>query len=410
MENHPIPQDITGFQFKLIGNMTIKQFAYLAAGVILAWISYVLPVFILIKLPFCFLFAGSGAAFAFLPFEGRPLDVMITNFFKAIFNPTQYVYQKIGGQLYIPVPVTHQASQAASHPTQASLSGDKLKAFLNSLPKKPKNKLDEKEMTFFQSLNNMTVPQTISAPSSPAFTPSHVFSKPGNEPEDTDEADVSQSDQAQSENSDAEDENLKKEADQIEKALEEAKVKETKEAGSKGYIEAHQKVVELETQLSETFEQKQKLEKELLSLKKQLEQQGKQIFKPSMATPEKEATRNVRVIPKGMGNKAGLPITSEFPNIIAGIVKDPRSNPLGNILVEVKDHEGNPVRAFKTNALGQFASATPLTNGTYTIEFEDPKGENKFDEIEFTAAGGIILPIEVISVDNREELRRSLFN
>jgi len=126
MENHPIPQDITGFQFKLIGNMTIKQFAYLAAGVILAWISYVLPVFILIKLPFAFCLPAPGS-FCFLPFEGRPLDVMITNFLRQFFNPTQYVYQKIGGQLYIPVPVTHQASQAASHPTQASLSGISLR-------------------------------------------------------------------------------------------------------------------------------------------------------------------------------------------------------------------------------------------------------------------------------------------
>ncbi len=84
-------------------------------------------------------------------------------------------------------------------------------------------------------------------------------------------------------------------------------------------------------------------------------------------------------------------------------------NPLPNILVEVKDPQGNAVRAFKTNALGQFASATPLTNGNYTIEFDDPKILNKFDKVGFAASGAIILPIEVISVDTREELRRSLF-
>jgi len=39
-----------------------------------------------------------GVIFAFIPFQGRPFDVMIKNFFKAAFNPTQYVYQKMGAQ------------------------------------------------------------------------------------------------------------------------------------------------------------------------------------------------------------------------------------------------------------------------------------------------------------------------
>ena len=72
-----------------------------------------------------------------------------------------------------------------------------------------------------------------------------------------------------------------------------------------------------------------------------------------------------------------------FPNVITGIVKDPRGNPLANILVEVKDEQGNAVRAFKTNALGQFASATPLSNGSFTIEFDDPREQNKFDTVTF---------------------------
>ena len=75
-----------------------------------------------------------------------------------------------------------------------------------------------------------------------------------------------------------------------------------------------------------------------------------------------------------------------------------------------KDKEGNPVRAFKTNEVGRFASATPLMNGTYAIEFEDPKGANRFDIVSFSVEGSIILPLEIISTDTREELRRELFN
>ena len=104
MENHPIPQDITGFQFKLIGDMTIKQFAYLAAGVILGWVTYILPIIIFVKVPVLITFAGLGVAAAFLPIEGRPFDVMIGNYFKALFSPTQYIYQKIGGRMWLPDP------------------------------------------------------------------------------------------------------------------------------------------------------------------------------------------------------------------------------------------------------------------------------------------------------------------
>src|SRR6185503_19172872 len=98
MDEHPIPQDVTGFQFKLIGNMTIKQFGYVAFGVIVSVILYYMPINILIKILFIPIFGAGGIIIAFVPIEGRPLDVMITNFFRAIFSPNQFVYQKVGRQ------------------------------------------------------------------------------------------------------------------------------------------------------------------------------------------------------------------------------------------------------------------------------------------------------------------------
>ena len=167
----------------------------------------------------------------------------------------------------------------------------------------------------------------------------------------------------------------------------------------------------LEKQLQGVLAQKEALTKQLIALQQKLELQKSNVFAPTMATAPLSGakTQNVKQIPKGMGKNIGLPITPEFPNIITGIIKDPRGNPLGNILVEVKDKEGNPVRAFKTNGLGQFVSATALANGNYTVLFEDPKGQNKFDTIGFEAIGEVILPIEVTSIDEREELRKSLF-
>ncbi len=420
MENHPIPQDITGFQFKLIGDMTIKQFAYLAGGIVLGWLLFASPFFMLIKLPLAVTSIFLGVGMAFLPIEGRPMDLMFENFIKAIFSPTQFVYQKTGGQLWEDIkPVKKSSAKLVPQKETTSLSGEELKSYLNSLPKRPKNQLDQKEMVFFESLSNMYSGQTQTNPI-PQAPPAHAFANvpvPGQQQPPTQlpaasqvQIPVEQGQQQEEEKPSDEEETLKRETLILQQELAEAKAAETSKINSTEYTEAHKKVMELETMLSETAKQKQELEKQIELLQKQLTANRETVYTPSVAQEPVKETRNVRSIPQNLGKSVGLPLAPEFPNIVTGIVKDPRGNPLQNILVEVKDAEGNPVRAFKTNPLGQFASATPITNGTYTIEFEDSKGENKFDVIEFSATGQIILPIEVISVDTREELRRSLFN
>lgn len=201
---------------------------------------------------------------------------------------------------------------------------------------------------------------------------------------------------------------LKKEEEYIEKELADAKTQEASAVNSPSAADMHQKVLELEKLLQETAAQRQELERQIQSLQQKLNNQGQSLYKPTAAVPKRE-TINVRSVPAGMAKSVGVPIAPEFPNLLTGIVKDPRGNPLPNILVEVKDKTGNPVRAFKTNGLGQFASATTLSNGTYDIVFEDTKGQNKFDTIEISATGEIILPLEIISQDAREDLRKSLF-
>lgn len=396
MENHPIPQDITGFQFKLIGDMTVKQFAYVAGGVIIGWIFYILPFAFIIKAPLAAIFAGGGVALAFVPVQGRPMDVMIGNFLKAVFSPTQYVYQKQGANLYL---------QGGS--LSAKQQSDQ--QFKDFLGKQPQNKLDKKESVFFQNLSSYSAPQEANL--QPTILPSHYYAtqKPTGPipqvPKTTE--DKIKEDEALA------NQDLLKTAAILEKELAAAKATEQKQnqVDPKAFLETHQKVLELQKQLSDMLSQKEELEKKLIEIQRNMGTSGGPVFAPSVATeaPSKE-TKNVRSIPNNMTQSVGLPATPEFPNLLTGIIKDPRGNPLANILVEVKDEEENAVRAFKTNALGQFASATPLNNGKYTITFEDPKAQNSFDKVGFEANGEVILPIEVISVDQREELRRSLFN
>lgn len=409
IENHPIPQDITGFQFKLIGSMTLKQFAYLASGFIIAWVFYVSPLFVFIKIPLAIASASIGASFAFLPIDGRPLDLMLVNFFKAIFNPTQYIYQKTDEGL-VDKEIKSIKDFNQKRQSISEMSEIQLKEFLKTLPKGT-NKLDKKEIVFFQNLGQYqaaTATQNI-----PGYVAQHAYAAipaPQQPQKNTPQAPQLQP-TLNPFLSTGSSEDLQKTAALLEKELKEAKEKEAQpKIDSQEYLSAHQKVLELQKSQNDLLFQKQQLEEKLISLQKQMEAQKQTIYSPTMAQAEPEQTKFVRSIPHSMTKSVGLPTAPEFPNVISGIVKDPRGNPLPNILVEVKDAQSNAVRAFKTNALGQFASATPLNNGDYTIEFEDSREQNKFDTVGFKANNEIILPIEVISVDTREELRRSLFN
>jgi len=434
MDQHPIPQNVTGFQFKLIGAMTVKQFGYVAAGVIAAVIIYYLPIrgifaifFKIFTIP---LLGASGPILAFVPIEGRPVDVMTANFVKALFSPNQYVYRKNLKQfsfstisLSKPKPSTQDQHKAPSTPKQKMINerGRELqKLLIKSSESKIKNAQDEREQAFLNSLMtgpSMAAPLPLVSPHSspvathlplqpktqvsppaipvvhPIVTPSAVKITP---------------------------EILSQKEEAVKKQLDFTRHEESVPHSPQDLFTIHQKAQALEKQVNEIHAQKQSLEEEIIHLKKQLSTQKVQDApstakidnaKPATPTPPPAQLQptHVRSVPKELNKRLGI-FVSDTPNVISGMVKDARGNVLPNILVEIKDKTGNPVRAFKTNTLGTFASATPLAAGAYTITLEDPKKQHKFDTIQITASDQVMLPIEITSYDKREELRKDLFS
>lgn len=432
MDQHPIPQDVTGFQFKLIGSMTVKQFGFVAVGVIMAVILYYLPlegIFgVLTKIIFIPLFGASGVIVSFVPVEGRPIDIMATNFVKAIFSPNQYLYKKQGRPFaFLSInTTTKQPTKTTAKDTakkqeerqqkqKVQSKDQQLQAYLLQAGQKTKNKADEKELAFLKTFSTIKPVPTV-APT-PVAAPT---SSTQNIPIKTLTKEASQPSVAQ----------LAQQEVLLQQQLTSAKQEESTAKTPEIQNTTHQQVHLLEDQIKKAHEQKMKLEQELSQLKKQLEQQKKppgaqpatntipaplgqaaaQAPIQSTPIPTRQPSQFVKVVSPETKKKVELPSVSDTPNVVVGIVKDPRGNVLPNILVEVKDKEGNPVRAFKTNALGQFASATPLTSGVYTIELEDPKKLQLFDVLQVTATGQILMPIEIISHDAREQLRKELFN
>lgn len=95
IEQHPIPQDVAGYKFRLVGEMTLMQFMWLAIGIILALLIYSSPIPFFFKYPIATIMACLGAGIAFIPVEGRSLDKWLVAFIKSIYAPTIFTWQKV---------------------------------------------------------------------------------------------------------------------------------------------------------------------------------------------------------------------------------------------------------------------------------------------------------------------------
>jgi hypothetical protein len=414
MDNHPIPQDVTGFQFKLIGNMTVKQFAYLATGLILAWVLYKMPIFFLIKFPFCAFFALLGTGLAYYPISGRPMDVMIGNYIKAFFRPTEFVYSKIGGKIYFPNKIQSiKTEQDEESPSQSQQ--DKLRAYLKTMDIKKIEKVDEKESNFLMSVVNLATAVKTAVASAGTTVTRTTVSRP------TDQ--IKAVDQPTTANQPIIDKpdvglavkrTLVDQKAYIQRVDKDARQLNPNSALNLQQIHPSGAPIKIIASKEPSLDENKIVPSQSVAPASHTTPRAQ---KPAEPPAKQKATnshtswgqiKTAKFAQKEI-NKAKASNTPDAPNMISGNTKDARGNSLPNILIEVRDKDGNPVRAFKTNTLGRFASATPLPNGIYTVEFEDPKAQNKFEKATINVTGKVIPPIDATSVDTREELRRSLF-
>jgi hypothetical protein len=119
--------------------------------------------------------------------------------------------------------------------------------------------------------------------------------------------------------------------------------------------------------------------------------QPREIITPQAAT--QAAPAPVKVIPPRRAEGKMAPPMTTVPNVINGVVKDGNGLLLPDTIIVVKDKNDEPVRALKTNKVGQFAISTALPNGTYIMEVE--KEGFEFDYIEIQLTGEISPPIEI---------------
>lgn len=135
MEQHPIPQQISSYEFKLVGDMTLKQFGKAAGGIILAVLINTTPLPFFIKWPLMLVLAAGGLALAFLPYQDRPLETWIGAFLKSIYSPTVFMYKKKKPENWLDIDLTKEIKTNKEEKIEVLQKEEsKVKEFIESLP------------------------------------------------------------------------------------------------------------------------------------------------------------------------------------------------------------------------------------------------------------------------------------
>lgn len=332
METHPIPQQISSYQFRLVGDMTLKQFFQLGGGALIAALIYSTGLHPLIKWPLILISVSLGAALAFLPFEERPLSRWIIAFFHSVYSPTVYLWQKnqTGYNFF-------QDEEPAQNQTLQTQSKLKEETKIAQAPSDSSlSKLENLEQDFLTKIsglfrqnivikptetqNSNQIPGVTQIPSTPSQTTTkpHTITVPATQPKSF-----------------------------RPKIVIEEKTTETP-INTKPSVSLHQ-------------------------------------VAPLLKEAPKESVH------AQFSTEAAPPLPPTIPNTITGQVVDTNGKIIEGAILEIRDLAGRPVRAIRSNKLGHFMIVTSLPNGRYDIITE--KEGYEFEPTTFEAKGEIIPPI-----------------
>ena len=153
MQQHSVPQNITGFEFKLIGPLTLKQFGYLAGAGILVfmfWVAvggfwkwfFIIPTVLL------------GPALAFVPINGMSFDKWAFALIRSIISPSIRVWHKESKEIGFLAPeFSYYLRRAPTIAPTEKPGRSRLETYLAQVrAERPGDKLERLEQTRLYSL------------------------------------------------------------------------------------------------------------------------------------------------------------------------------------------------------------------------------------------------------------------
>lgn len=366
MREHPIPQDIVGYRFHIVGSMTLKQFAELAVGAILGLIIYSTNLPTPIKWPLILMAAALGAAAAFLPIEERPLDHWLTVFFQTLYKPTKFYWRKTSK---IPAIFLFKAGQEAMDTKdEVDLSParrERIKEYLASVKSFSTHDDDYDQanrdrvqdiMDAFDQVNTKQVKITPQATKPNLKVRARSLDKLNLEEETT--------------------------------ILDKKNLDKKKTLLKESQVAQEVSIPDTDITKSDEINQKNPAE-EVVAISQQ-----QSIYDTSSDVSEKEASTTEEAA--NFNIALPFPTKPTTPNKLVGMILTPNSELIPESVIEIKDEQNRVVRAVKSNALGQFFVSTPLKEGTYTIIVNHQR--YRFNPQELVLTDKVVNPIEIRSL------------
>lgn len=384
MREHPIPQDITGYQFHIIGNMTIKQFAEVATGAFIGFLIYSTNLPEIIKWPFILLFAAAGAVAAFVPIMERPLDHWVVTFFRILYKPTKFYWRKTPK---IPDPFLFKPENESVLLPELDLTPirrTRVKEYLNSLHASDRS--DAFESYYDQRIGEIV--QTFQVVRAVATDVQPRMEKPSLEVRvrtlsssavliDADQTTNAQPDLTSLTSSlPISNTQFAQPTSQQPKQVIEAPI-------DGGVVIPQQPLVGVAPGTSDAVNSnpdQQQLGGFVAEDQVYVSGSG------GLAAPAADGAAQ-------FNQNLPFPAPPTQPNKPVGMVLGGNNELLSDAIVELVLQDGTVARAVKTNSLGQFYITTPLTNGVYSIVVEKPGYQ--FPVQQLSLEGELIPPLEI---------------
>ncbi len=367
MREHPVPQDITGYQFHIIGDMTIKQFAEVFAGCIVGLIIYATNLPGIIKWPFIAIAIGLGALAAFVPIEEQPIDHWIVVFIRTLYKPTKFYWRR---EAHIPDAFRFQPSDSTQTDTQSKVDlspakRERIKQFMSSIETEDSRTAyedweDEYLSYITQSFDSVQTthqnvqqgfqkPAFSTSPRQLGIDPSALNADNSSHTSDANRTNTPQNTQG---------------------VAQEIEIPENTAASA-------------DTALQQEEPEAQP------SAQSRLQQSGIDTSQPSPVSQPRSASQNT------LTNSAlPFPQPPSQPNTLVGMVLATDNDVIPGAIVEFHNAEtGSVSRAVKTNKLGQFFTSNALPNGTYIIHTEKPGFQ--FQDSRLILQGELVPPLEI---------------
>ena len=187
-KQHAVPQQVFGVQFKLVGDLTIRQFAILAICGFFAFAFFSSGLFIVFRIIIAGLFLLAGVGFAFVPVQDQPMDQWISAFFRAVYAPTRRMWAKSTAPAEFLVLEMPKFTRVTGPEVSPEESRRRLESYLGAIhEKKELNPLDLAEEQYLDSIRGLAqsmaiTPALLAAPvpvaQSAALTLEEVMAPP----------------------------------------------------------------------------------------------------------------------------------------------------------------------------------------------------------------------------------------